>query len=483
MTINTGIAETIFGLTLLATFSAAWLARRHSIRDSEEGLAGRKLNRWLVGLSAGTTANSGFIVTAAVGLGYSYGFQWVLLPISWLLGDIVFWYLFPARINEFGHKSRVTTLSELITFELSGPIASSIAVVCTTIVLVCLAGYTSAQWLAGQKFLAGAFGLPDVIALALFAVIIVLYSSIGGFRGSVYTDTLQAFIRVAGTIVALGAIIWFAFADTTSFARNVASAGSDFLNPFPGGTPATVAGFVLGFAAAAIGFGLGQPQIISRYLAGSSPEETRSAWPIYIGFVQFTWIAMTVFGIILRGVSPNILDPETGLSVFFQQHLGAVATGIIVADVFATIASTSNGLLVAMSQAVVHDLIPRISGGRALRIPFSVITVAIGLCTMVASVLIDGTVVSLALSSVSMMGAGLAAAVMIRIMRWYYTAGSLLCTICTGIAAAALWKYAGMTNYLNEAAAGIACGLAANWIFMGISLASVNLAKNTHQSK
>lgn len=60
-------AETIFGITLVATFLAAFLARRHSRCDKEGGLAELKLNRWLVGLSAGTTANSGF-VTGAVGL-------------------------------------------------------------------------------------------------------------------------------------------------------------------------------------------------------------------------------------------------------------------------------------------------------------------------------------------------------------------------------------------------------------------------------
>ncbi len=468
MNANLNAAEIIFATTLCATFAAAWLARRHSTRDSDDGLAAQSLNRWLVGLSAGTTANSGFIVTAAVGLGYTYGFRWVLLPISWLLGDIVFWYLFPARINEFGRESRATTLSELITYKLSGPVASAVGALCGLVVIVCLAGYTSAQWLAGQKFLAGAFGLPNVVALAVFALIIVAYSSIGGFRGSVYTDTFQAIIRIVGTILALCAVVWFSFSDSVSFARNISSAGGDFLSLFPGGTIATIIGFVFGFAAAAIGFGLGQPQIVSRYLAGSSPKETRSAWPIYIGFVQFTWIAMTVFGIILRGVLPGIPDPETGLSIFFEKDLGTVATGIIAADVFATIASTSNGLLIAMTQAVTHDLLPRTLSVRSPRIPLPVATAVIGLTTMIVSVLIHGTVVTLALSSVSMMGAGLAPAVVIKLMRWRHTALSLLFAICGGILSAVLWKYSGMAAIVNEAAIGITVGLVTNWLLAGL---------------
>lgn len=60
---------------------------------------------------------------------------------------------------------------------------------------------------------------------------------------------------------------------------------------------------------------------------------------------------MTLFGVLLRGVMPGISDPEAGLSVFFTSNLGPIVTGIV-ADIFATIAATSNSLLVAMVQAV-----------------------------------------------------------------------------------------------------------------------------------
>jgi len=130
MNSSVGLTEAIFILTVLCTFAASFLALRHARRESREGrdgLAGQKLNRWLVGLSAGTTANSGFIVTAAVGLGYSFGLLWMLLPISWLLGDLVFWYLFPARINRLGRESKATTLSELLCAGLKGPSATALA--------------------------------------------------------------------------------------------------------------------------------------------------------------------------------------------------------------------------------------------------------------------------------------------------------------------------------------------------------------------
>ena len=449
-------AALVFVLTLAATFAAAWLGRRHAGSHGHDSLAGEKLNRWLVGLSAGAAANSGFVVTGAVGLGYSFGMHWVLLPLSWLIGDVVFWSLFPGRLNAFGRASQATTLSELLTRGLVGRGAAAVAVLCSAVVILCLGGYVSAQWLAGQKFIAGAFPVSDVGALTLFALLIVAYTGIGGFRGSVYVDSLQAVIRLLGTSLALGAVLWVAAGEREAVLHNLQAAGPGFLQLAPGGVLATL-GFAAGFAAAALGFGLGQPHIVSRYLAGASPEETRAAWWIYIGFVQYTWISMTVFGVVLRGLMPHLPEPEAGLSTFFQARTSAVATGVIVADVFATIAATSNSLLVAMAQSLTHDLAPRLG----LRLPLGMAFVLLGAATMLLSLLCGGSVMSLALSSVSLIAAGIAPAVIAKVLHWRHDSRSLIVSVVAGIGAAATWKLLGLSTAVNEAAAGLAAGLLA----------------------
>jgi Na+/proline symporter len=57
---------------------------------------------------------------------------------------------------------------------------------------------------AGQKFLEGASDYGGVASL--FAALIVIYTAVGGFRGSVYADTLQAMVRVIGTAIAIIAV-------------------------------------------------------------------------------------------------------------------------------------------------------------------------------------------------------------------------------------------------------------------------------------
>jgi len=463
----------VFLLTLGITYAVALYARSVATVGADEELAGRNLNRWLVGLSAGTTGNSGFIVTGAVGLGYSGGVHWIMLPICWLFGDLIYWALFPDKLNALARRAHATTLSELLTYDLRGNAARILAISASTLLTIFLSGYTAAQWLAGEKFLGSAFALTTSLSLAIFGLSIVLYSSIGGFRGSVYTDMFQAFIRVLGTLVAVGAVIYVIYSDRATFWINIKNAGEGFLMPFPSMSIINVLGFVLGFACAAIGFGLGQPQIISRYFAASSPSEAKAARWIYIGFIQFTWISMATFGVLLRGAMPGIADPETGLVLFASQNIFPVATGIIFADIFATIASTSNGLLIAISQIIVKDLVP----GRWKRSQSTAraTSLVLGTATIFLSFILPGSVYSIAIDAVSMIGAGLGGPVIVKAFGMRHDAWSLLASFFIGLLAAIGWKLCGFSAILNEAGVGLAASLLTN--FTLIRLWTANAAR------
>jgi Na+/proline symporter len=456
------LAILIFALTLVATLAVSYLGRRHEARKLGGALAGQGLNRWLVGLSAGATANSGFVVTAAVGLGYSFGARWLLLPLGWLAGDVLFWIVFPQRINRVGAEARATTLTDVIVSGLPARPKRVLQALIGSITLVCLGGYVSAQWVSGQKFLMGAFGIGSVVSLLVFAAVIVIYSSLGGFRGSIYADTLQAIIRIVGTLIA-GTAVWIvASRNPAAFWANLQAAGPDFLALVPSNGMLAALASSAGFASAALGFGLGQPQIVTRYLAGASPRETQQAWWIYMLFVQSTWLAMTVFGIALRGVMPGLADPEMGLSAFHREMTGPIVTGIIAADIFATIAATSNGILVAMAQTLTVDLWrPRRVSDTAHRDLWAP-TAILGAGTMIMSLSLHSSVKDLALSSVGIMGAGLAPAMIIRVLGWRYAPNALLWVVLSGFATATLWMYFGYNDIINEAAPGILVGLAVN---------------------
>jgi sodium/proline symporter len=251
--------------------------------------------------------------------------------------------------------------------------------------------------------------------------------------------------------------------DRVGFSKHIAEAGSGFMSMRSGGIAGTCS-FMLGFALAAICFGLGQPHVLTRYLAGRSPRETRSAWWIAIGFGQFMWVSMMVFGALLRGVMPGIADPEMGLSIFFQSKTNAVLTGIIFIHVWATNAAASNALLVTMAQTITHNVMPK--AHRDLPIPrdLMIVILLLGVVSIVVSAAMHGSAYELALSAMPVMGAGLAAGVMIKVLGWRHSAASLLCAVCGGIIAAIIWHRLGFGSFFNEPGIGAGSGLLINWL-------------------
>jgi Na+/proline symporter len=451
----------VFLLVIAATFIVALIGRKHTSHEKEAHMPKQKLNRWLVGLSAGATANSGFVVTGAVGLGYSHGLYWLLLPFGWLIGDLIYWKYFPRRLTLYARKSNSSTLADLITHDLGIKPYHPLVLASTLILVVCMGGYTMAQWKAGQKFLDGAFGMSKEGALILFSILIISYTSIGRFRGSVYVDCFQAITRMLGTLTVMISIIIIILREPSSFLTNISGTDSAFLNILGTSSIFGAISFMLGYSAAALGFGLGQPQVTSRYFAAKNSRETRAAKWIYIGYVQLTWMTMTIFGILLRGVMPEIEDPEVGLTVFVSSVLPPLLVGLIVADIFGAIASTANSLLVAMAQAT-RDLL-----GRSFRekIGLWLILLFEGSITLIITYfLADGSsVFSIAITSVSLMAAGLAPAVAIKILGWPHSATSLTIALFVGFSSALLWKISGLSGTMNESAIGIVIGLISNY--------------------
>ena len=85
-------------------------ARRGASTDVDYLLGSRSFGSWFVGLSAGATGNSGFIMLGAVAMGYTMGLSGVLLALSWLIGDLTFWSFFPEKVNRIARDRDCSTV-------------------------------------------------------------------------------------------------------------------------------------------------------------------------------------------------------------------------------------------------------------------------------------------------------------------------------------------------------------------------------------
>jgi Na+/proline symporter len=288
--------------------------KNSSKSDTNYFIGGWNLKFLQVGLSAGATGNSGFIMTGAVGLGYLFGIEWIFLPIAWFFGDLVYWKYFPVRLNSLSHKEKIISPTKIA---FKGQLFVSII---TIIIIVSLGAYASSQFVASAKSLEGYFGIQNYLGILITSAIILVYLIFGGFDASVRSDMLQAFMMVFTTIFIL-LDVTFRFDLFSNFKNLISAQTTAFYIPFKESSIVTIISFFLGWSTASIGFGLGQPQIIQRYFAAESEKEIKKAKWVYLGFLQFTWIGMTLFGFLVRLSGIEVSDPEATLAIYCSKYL------------------------------------------------------------------------------------------------------------------------------------------------------------------
>jgi len=451
-----GLDLIVFLIALIPIPILVLMAKRASSADDEFG--GRTYGRVMVGLSAAATGNSGFIMTGAVGLGYAYGAQWILLPLSWLVGDLVFWKFGPRKINSYCSRNNYVNVAQIVAG--NDKRLSPIIYAFTSLLLVVLLGaYISSQWIAGSKIISGFMEIDVTTSIIGIGVFVTGYCMIGKFRGSVYTDLYQGALMIFVTLVALYLAITFDTLDKVALPKGFESLAGQL-------SATSLVAFILGYAVASIGFGFSQPQIVSRYIAAKNSEEAASAKWIYILFLQFTWIGMTYFGMLLKTKGFVVEDPEGALVPFFHLEGGDVLTGLAVAGIFAAIASTVDSIVVSITSLIKN----RHNSIRASNAVMEVLAIlAVGIFTVVVAINIQGSVFAIALLAISMVGATLGGPVIIRLYSLKHTDISIFAALMGGGIAGYLWRSSEYAGLINEAIIGILISVIINYsvVFIG----------------
>jgi SSS family solute:Na+ symporter len=110
--------------------------------------------------------------------------SWMLYRISWCL---VKCSISDSKVSELGHKYKFFTFHKYLV--ISTTEGGALAGIISAIGYI---GFTSSQVLAGAKLASATIdGLNIQTALIVMGVIAVAYTSIGGLKAVIYTDTIN----------------------------------------------------------------------------------------------------------------------------------------------------------------------------------------------------------------------------------------------------------------------------------------------------
>lgn len=221
-------------------------------------------------------------------------------------------------------------------------------------IIVFLFSSMTAQWVGGARLIESLTGMSYTVSLFIFAVSVLVYVIIGGFRAVALSDTVQGMIMLIGTIVLLiGTIV--AGGGITNIMSELTAENPYFLSPFGAErdlTPIYVSSFWI-----LVGVGVvGLPQIAVRAMSYKNAKAMHLAiiiGTIVIGTIMF---GMHLIGVLARAVLPGIEIGDKVMPMLTMEVLPSFLAGLVLAAPMAAIMSTVNALLILVSSTIVKDV-------------------------------------------------------------------------------------------------------------------------------
>lgn len=464
-----GYAITAFVAYLLILIGiGSYTARFSSKGISEYFIGGRSVNRFVVALSAVVSGRSAWLLLGVTGMAYSMGPSAIWAVLGYVLVELFLFLFYARRLRNFTEARNCITVPDFFAARFNDK-DGILRILLVVIFLIFMVGYISAQFVAGGKAFATGFGLTMNQGILLTAVIVVLYTILGGFLAVSLTDMVQAFFMILALLV----LPWIAisnFGGLIQLLTELQRMDLMYVDPF-----AISAGAAIGF----FGIGLGSPgnpHILSRYMSIKNSAQLKTAavvgtiWNVLMG-----WGAVFI-GLAGRAWFPEIEmlpagDTENLFPLLAQQHLHPVLFGVVLASIFAAIMSTADSQLLVAASSVVRDVYDkRIRRGEAipqkkLVLYSRIVVFLIVILSLLFGYLAEELVFWLVLFAWAGLGASVGPTSILALYWKGTTRAGVIAGLISGTSVTIIWYFIpALSEMMYELVPGFIAGLLATWL-------------------
>lgn len=397
----------IFVYIVLMLMVGLWFHRKNQ-NTEDYFVGGRKMTRWHLGLSVVATDVGGGFSIGLGGLGFVMGISGSWILFTGLIGAWLTAVVLIPKVYKIALAHKYQTFPELLSFYYG----TRVALWAGLISAIGYLGFTSSQILAGAKLTAGTFdGISITQAALLMGIIAVVYTSLGGIKAVIYTDTIQWSILLIG-LAFVG--VPFALKSVGGMETLRASLQPEMLK-----LTNIKWSLIVNWAFSIIPIWFIGMTLYQRIYAASSKKEAQRAW--FIAGI-FEYPVMAFLGVFLglmarvaidQGVIPLAdaanIDSEAAMPMMLKYVLPSGALGIILAAYFSAILSTADSCLMASSGNLVRDIFKIKKSKSALKMS-QIMTLVLGTLAIVLALFMP-SVLELMLLSYSFMVCGLLAPV------------------------------------------------------------------------
>lgn len=332
-----------------------YLGYRHkkSTTLNEFLVANKDLGAWRTALSTRSTGESGWLVLGLTGMGYTIGLHGIWIVIGETLMVAASWLFMAQKFKRLSDKYNSLTVVDYLEDRI-GDTSGLIRILSSIIILILVPAYLAGQYSAVGKAFFSFLGVGAGVGTIAGAVIVTLYTLVGGFKAVTLTDLVQ------GLFMIFGLISVFAVLGINVSGGNVPIPTPDLPNHFWsiwGSHGFGWSGILAAISYLAIGLGfLGIPHIYVRFIAAANTGVIRRGTPIAIIFTLLGDGAALGIGILARHYLPELSDGEYVFPIISKTLFSPILVGLIMAVVLSAIMSTADSLLMLASSSIIRDV-------------------------------------------------------------------------------------------------------------------------------
>ena len=342
-------------------------------------LGGRKMGPLVTAMSAEASDMSSWLLMGMPGLAYLTGIAspgWTAIGLA--IGTYLNWKFVAKRLRKYSEKAgNAITVPDFFSnrFHDTKHILMTIAAV---IILLFFTIYTASCFVTVGKLFATLFGWDYGVMMIIGAIIVFLYTFMGGYLSVCTTDLVQGtlmFLALAtvfiGSVTAAGGV-----ENTVTFLQNIPGflSGTEIATPLldeagnqliegnePMFGPAGTYGIITIVSGLAWGLGyFGMPQVLIRFMSIRHSDEIKKSRIIAMIWLVVSLSSAVCIGLIGRAVIPTeFLTQSAAESVFIvlsKMLLPSFFCGLVVSGIFAAAMSSSSSYLLISGSAVATNI-------------------------------------------------------------------------------------------------------------------------------
>lgn len=332
-------------------------------------LGGRKMGPWVTAMSAQASDMSAWLLMGLPGSILAFGLGQAWIGIGLAIGTALNWIFVAKRLRKFSKASGdAITLPQYLSnrFATANP---ALKIVCAVIFLVSFTIYVASGFSAGATVFTQLFpALNPSVALLIFALVILAYTFLGGYKAVCWTDFFQGILMLIALLSVPIVILLVKDLDASALSTvfTYTEGGSEVACTFTGNLFSASWQEIISGLAWGLGY-FGMPHILVRFMGIEKPSMVKKS-----AIVAIVWVVLSLGAAIMIAYLGRMFITPDGISlgeellsagnqklVFIRlaRYIfpGFIA-GILLAAIIAASMSTADSQLLVASSSFTSDI-------------------------------------------------------------------------------------------------------------------------------